>query len=107
MCKCDNRASSPPLAVQASVLDGLGQVLGVNDHLLAEVGDRAGDLQDLRLGARGQQDLPHRGLAQTPRLRRHVAVRLELLRGELSVGVLLTSLVTPLLGPEHPRTDLR
>jgi len=53
-----SRASSLNRPVQHSVLDGLADVDGAYDLGDFEVGDRAGDLEDARVGAGAQAQPP-------------------------------------------------
>ena len=50
---------TPVFPVQASVLDGLGDVLGADVALVVEVGDRAGQFEDAVVGPGGQTESLH------------------------------------------------
>jgi len=45
------RSSVPPAAVERAVLDGFGDVLGLDGCSAAQIGDSTGDLQDAVVGA--------------------------------------------------------
>ena len=63
MCKYDSQASSPPLPVEAAVLEGFGQMRRLDGVRSGQIGDGAGDFQDLVVAAGGEAQLLHR-LAQ-------------------------------------------
>ena len=45
---------SPVASIEASIADGLGDVVGLDVRGVVEVGDGAGDFQDAAIGAGGE-----------------------------------------------------
>ena len=65
--------SCPVRAVEAAVLDRLGDVLGLEVGGVFQISDGSGDLQDAVVGAGAQPLLGHRALEQALAIRREFA----------------------------------
>ena len=79
--------SSPRAAVERAILDGLGDVFGLNALCGLEIGDGPGDLQDAIIGARRQTQAFHGRLQEASRFPLHLAMLANLAGTNVRVAV--------------------
>ena len=79
--------SNPKLPVEGPVLDGLGDVLGLDAGGAGQIGDGAGDLQDAVVGPGAEMQFADRHLEHVLGVRRQGAVFLDVFRAHRGVAV--------------------